>query len=57
MSDPVTTCDGFTYQREAICQWLADNNRSPMTNLVLETKDVTPNAALASAIAAWVAGA
>lgn len=57
MEDPVTTSDGFTYERSAVSKWLADHDRSPMTNLPLETKDVVPNHALAAAIKAWRAPA
>ncbi|KAL6647968.1 hypothetical protein ACP70R_012192 [Stipagrostis hirtigluma subsp. patula] len=39
MSDPQMASDGFTYEVEAIRHWLDDgNNRSPMTNLVLQSR-------------------
>jgi hypothetical protein len=50
MSDPVLTCDGYTYERDAIERWLEDNNTSPITNNVLANKELTPNYALRSAI-------
>merc|ERR1712098_720290 len=43
-TDPVTTADGHTYERDAIKQWLALGNRtSPNTNARLKTKDLRPN--------------
>ncbi|KAL6598208.1 hypothetical protein ACP70R_046373 [Stipagrostis hirtigluma subsp. patula] len=51
MTDPQVASDGFTYEAEAIRQWLDDgNNRSPMTNLVLPNRDLIPNHALRSSI-------
>lgn len=43
MVDPVDTCDGQTYEREAIEKWLEDHDTSPLTNLALESKVLTPN--------------
>ena len=50
MEDPVITCDGHTYEKEAISEWLEDHDKSPLTNLTLETKRLIPNVALRSAI-------
>ena len=38
--------DGYTYEREAITAWLANSNRSPMTNQELPNKDLRPNYAI-----------
>ena len=35
MRDPVSTVDGHTYEREAIEEWLASNEVSPVRNLLL----------------------
>eukprot|EP00796_Vickermania_ingenoplastis_P006707 gene6707-4804_t len=43
MSDPVRTADGFTYDREAIELWLRHHWTSPLTNLPLHRRDLTPN--------------
>ena len=42
--DPVTTCDGQMYEREAIEQWFSKGNTtSPNTNNPLENTQLTPN--------------
>ncbi|MBS0352040.1 MAG: ankyrin repeat domain-containing protein, partial [Proteobacteria bacterium] len=42
--DPVTTCDGQLYEREAIEQWFKKGNTtSPVTNKPLEDQKLTPN--------------
>jgi hypothetical protein len=52
MRHPVTTCDGFTYDRENIERWFALGNRtSPMTGLVLPTLELTPNRTVEALIA------
>ena len=53
MIDPATTCDGMTYERDAIDRWLKDHNTSPLTGMVLDHKYLTPNYALRSAIEDW----
>ena len=41
MSDPVSTSDGFTYEREAILEWLrSGNTTSPLSGAVLERNDL-----------------
>jgi hypothetical protein len=50
MDDPVITCDGFTYERTAIVEWLSRSDRSPCTNLVLASKDLIPNTVLKTRI-------
>ena len=53
MRDPVMAADGYTYEREEIHNWLSQNNRSPMTNLEMPSKDLLPNRSLNSAIESW----
>ena len=51
MADPVSTSDGFSYEREAISEWLAGGNlSSPMTGAALGRAELVPNHALRSAI-------
>ncbi|KAJ4353723.1 uncharacterized protein N0V89_005453 [Didymosphaeria variabile] len=56
MEDPVSTTDGFTYERRSIERWLQSHETSPCTNLVLQATDLMPNFGTKSAIAEWVAG-
>ena len=35
MNQPCVAADGFTYDREAIEDWLRENDTSPVTNLPL----------------------
>lgn len=41
--DPVSTCDGYTYERHAIEEWLKTNDVSPATKEKLENKNLIPN--------------
>ena len=50
MKDPVLAADGHTYERDAIEQWFARKDTSPMTNEPLAHKHLTPNIAIRSAI-------
>ncbi|XP_066931798.1 uncharacterized protein [Clytia hemisphaerica] len=51
MTDPVIVADGYTYERASITQWFeTGNNRSPMTNLPLENRNLVPNRSLKDAI-------
>jgi len=50
MVDPVICSDGFSYERAAMEHWLSTKNSSPMTNLPLANKVLTPNRAMKSAI-------
>eukprot|EP00964_Phaeocystis_antarctica_P081246 scaffold50802_cov63-Phaeocystis_antarctica.AAC.3 len=43
MTDPVSTADGFTYEREAISEWLRTKDTSPRTGAKLESKTLIPN--------------
>ncbi|NP_001168289.1 putative U-box domain protein kinase family [Zea mays] len=54
MRDPQISGDGFTYEAEAIREWLrSGHDTSPMTNLKLPTQQLVPNHALRSAIHEW----
>jgi len=54
MRDPQIAGDGFTYEAEAIREWLGSgHDTSPMTNLKLPTRKLVPNHALRSAIHEW----
>ena len=33
MKDPVFTCDGITYERNAVEKWLKNHNTSPLTGM------------------------
>lgn len=51
--DPVVAADGYTYERSAIVQWLRNNSKSPMTNMELDHKSLTPNISVRSGIDEW----
>ncbi|THU67286.1 hypothetical protein C4D60_Mb05t23060 [Musa balbisiana] len=55
MDDPCIAADGYTYNRNAIETWLSRNDTSPMTNLLLPTKEIICNNSLLSAIKDWKA--
>jgi hypothetical protein len=47
MADPVVTCDGHTYERQAIERWFQRGNQtSPLTGLALSSTLLYPNYAL-----------
>jgi len=50
MKDPVIAQDGHTYEREAITQWFATNDRSPKTNEPLSSTALIANIALRNTI-------
>ncbi|KAJ1693739.1 hypothetical protein LUZ63_010437 [Rhynchospora breviuscula] len=55
MQDPYIAADGFTYEADAIRQWLrGGHNTSPMTNLPLPHHNLIPNLLLRSAIQEWL---
>ncbi|KAJ7947654.1 Protein kinase domain [Quillaja saponaria] len=55
MHDPQVAADGFTYEGEAIRQWLESGHEtSPMTNLRLTHLHLTPNHVLRHAIQDWL---
>jgi hypothetical protein len=43
MEDPVTTVDNNTYERKNIERWFQTNEKSPLTNLVLDSLDLVPD--------------
>jgi hypothetical protein len=43
MTQPVVLQDGYTYEKQAITNWLSRNNRSPMTNLPINNFQMIPN--------------
>jgi hypothetical protein len=43
MMDPVVAADGHTYERRAIEIWLAQSDRSPLTNSPLSSRALQPN--------------
>ena len=53
MTDPVSTSDGFTYERAAITEWLRTKDTSPKTGATLESKALIPNHSLRSMIRAF----
>lgn len=54
MHDPQVAADGFTYEGDAIREWLEYHETSPMTNLKLNHLHLTPNHALRLAIQDWL---
>jgi len=46
----VIASDGHSYEREAITEWLQTHQTSPMTGVVLQSKEITPNYNLKSQI-------
>ena len=53
MTDPVSTSDGFTYERAAITEWLRTKDISPKTGSTLESKALFPNHLVRSMIRAF----
>jgi len=53
MTDPVSTSDGFTYERAAISEWLLTKDTSPKTGAKLESKTLIPNHLVRSMIRAF----
>ena len=53
MTDPVSTEDGFTYERAAITEWLRTKDTSPKTGATLESKALIPNLMARSMIRAF----
>jgi hypothetical protein len=54
MTDPVSTLDGFTYERAAITEWLRTKDTSPTTGATLESKALIPNYSLRGVIRSFV---
>lgn len=55
MQNPVKTVDGFTYERDAIETWFNNHNTSPLTNLNMPNKTLSPNVELKAQIDAFLA--
>lgn len=56
MHDPQVAADGFTYEGEAIREWLGNgHDTSPMTNAKLSDLNLTPNHSLRLVIQDWIA--
>ncbi|EKX39640.1 hypothetical protein GUITHDRAFT_76263, partial [Guillardia theta CCMP2712] len=53
MTDPVSSCDGYTYERSSIEAWLQLRLSSPLTGACLPSNYLIPNIALRSAIQKW----
>ena len=57
MKDPVIAEDGYTYERSAIVAWMEKGKTSsPMTNGLLNTKQLTPNRSLKMLIQRYLQG-
>ncbi|XP_027641032.2 WD repeat, SAM and U-box domain-containing protein 1 isoform X3 [Falco biarmicus] len=55
MKDPVIAADGYSYEKEAMENWISNQRRSsPMTNLPLHSPMLTPNRTLKMAISRWL---
>uniref|UniRef100_M4DFC6 RING-type E3 ubiquitin transferase n=1 Tax=Brassica campestris TaxID=3711 RepID=M4DFC6_BRACM len=53
MNEPCVASDGYTYDRRAIEEWMADHRTSPVTNLPLQNINLLPNHTLYAAIVEW----
>ncbi|KAF8110428.1 hypothetical protein N665_0084s0037 [Sinapis alba] len=53
MNEPCVAADGYTYDRRAIEEWMADHRTSPVTNLPLQNINLLPNHTLYAAIIEW----
>ncbi|KAH7330116.1 hypothetical protein BKA65DRAFT_51346 [Rhexocercosporidium sp. MPI-PUGE-AT-0058] len=56
MEDPVFTCDGFTFDRNAIERWFQVRDSSPLTGLILENTELRSNGELSIRIKHWIGG-
>ncbi|KAM6459203.1 WD repeat, SAM and U-box domain-containing protein 1 isoform 2-T4 [Liasis olivaceus] len=55
MKEPVIAADGYSYEKEAMENWIIKKRRSsPMTNLPLQRLVLTPNRTLKMAINRWL---
>ncbi|KAK9060980.1 hypothetical protein SSX86_018160 [Deinandra increscens subsp. villosa] len=53
MIEPCVAADGYSYERRAIEKWFEGSDSSPVTNLPLTSKSLTPNYTLLTAIMEW----
>lgn len=51
MVTPVLASDGYTYERDAIVQWLMEHGTSPQTREPMSAENLLPNRAIADLIA------
>ncbi|NXP54950.1 WSDU1 protein, partial [Heliornis fulica] len=55
LREPVIAADGYSYEKEAMENWISTKRRSsPMTNLPLPSLVLTPNRTLKMAISRWL---
>jgi hypothetical protein len=50
MEDPVITCDGYSYEKIHITQWIRQRPANPLTNVLLPNVNLIPNHSLKGAI-------
>ena len=48
MYDPVIACDGHTYERSAIQQWMLKRQTSPISGAEMTSQHLMPNLAFRS---------
>ena len=53
MVNPVLASDGHTYELIAIQRWMEKSDRSPMTNMKLPSRVLTPNLEVRQKIQEW----
>ena len=53
MKNPYITCNGHTYERNSIEEWLKNNNTEPLTNEIMVKKDIFPNRLVKKQIDEW----
>jgi hypothetical protein len=53
MGDPVSTCDGHSFDRSTVQEWLEAHTTSPLTGAELATRIVVPHLALRESITEW----
>ena len=56
MENPISTIDGFTYERRNIERWLQSHETSPCTNFILESMELTPNHRVKQSVDLWREG-
>jgi hypothetical protein len=54
MNDPVCISDGYTYERKAIEEWLANKQTSPIMNVSIKGTQLHPNKILKMLIDKYV---
>ncbi|XP_010482459.1 PREDICTED: putative U-box domain-containing protein 53 [Camelina sativa] len=53
MKDPCIAADGYSYDRQAIVEWMENHRTSPVTNSPLQNVNLLPNHTLDAAIVEW----